>query len=359
MSFQQSISNLIIRLQPIGLSDKLFFVQYLRILLRSGFSLGEALRILALQTGNRRFRIILQTVQKMVEGGQSFGACLAKYESVFSAFIVNMVSAGEVSGNLEKTLEYLWLQMKKEHELKSRVRGALMYPAVVVAAMILVGIGMFIFVLPKITALFKEMNIALPLPTRIVIFISDLVTTRGPLLAIGFVIVVLLLWRALKTNKGQFQWHQLLLKIPIVAPIVLKINLALFSRTLSSLLHTDIPVVQSFQITGSVISNVLYRQAIASVAEELKRGIAIESSLRAFPQLFPPLVTQMVAVGEKSGTLDELLGQLAEFYEDEVDQTMRNLASIIEPVLIVLLGIAVGGLAVAIIMPMYALTEAM
>ena len=231
------------------------------------------------------------------------------------------------------------------------------YPVIVITAMIGIAIAMIVFVIPKITGMFEEVNATLPLPTRILIALSDFMIANGLWVGIGFVVLIIAFFRLIRTKKGSYIWHGLLLKLPIIAPILRKINLAKFSRTFSSLLKTDIPVVQSFQITASTLGNSHYRRAVENAAERVKKGVQIATILAEYPKLFPPLVVQMVSVGEETGTIDTILDELAIFYEEDVDRTMSNLTTILEPILILLLGAGVGGLAVSIILPIYTLTQ--
>jgi len=242
--------------------------------------------------------------------------------------------------------------------LVSKVKGALTYPAVILVAMSGIGIFMMIFVIPKITVMFKEFNAELPLATKLVILLSDGLVEHGLLFLIGLVVFILLIVKLIKTKKGKYIFHGLLLKLPIFSPIIKKINLARFARTISSLLKTDIMIIKSFQITANVLGNVYYRDALNEMSNKIKKGGTINEVINNYPKLFPPIVTQMIAVGEETGELDYILEELAEFYEGEVDQTMNNLPAIIEPVLLLILGVVVGGMAVAVIMPMYSLTSA-
>ena len=209
-----------------------------------------------------------------------------------------------------------------------------------------------------VTVIFADLDVELPLPTKILIAISNALINNGLISIILFIIVVVSFIRILKTYKGKFIFQSILLKLPIISPIIKKINLARFARNISSLLRTDILIIKSFKITANVLGNLHYRKAINEMSEQLRKGESITDSIKGYPSLFPPVVTQMVAVGEETGELDNILTELAEFYEDEVSQTMENLPSIIEPILILILGIGVGGMAIAIVMPMYSITTA-
>jgi type IV pilus assembly protein PilC len=270
-----------------------------------------------------------------------------------------MVEAGELSGNLEKVLNQLYIQMKKSHQIASKIKGALTYPAVIVVAMIGVITFLVVSVLPQMAAMFKEFEAELPLPTRILIAFSDFVQANGIMMVGGILLFGLLVFRILTTKKGKYYFQAVLLKAPIVSPIIKKINLAKFARTVSSLLKTDIMIVKTFHITSKVLGNLHYRQAVKEVGDKIKKGKRISEIMKEYPSLFPPVVTQISQTGEETGELDSILEELAEFYEGEVDKTMDSLPSIIEPILIIVLGIGVGGVAMAIVMPMYSLTSSM
>lgn len=341
----------------ITLTQKLFLVQQLAVMIKAGISLSVALKTLAEQSSSKNFKIILTDLQLGVEKGNLLSKCLEDYPRGFGELFISMVKAGEASGKLEDVLKQLFVQMKKDHDIIAKVRGAMTYPAIVVTMMFAIGILMMIYVIPTITSVFTELNVVLPLPTRILIAVSAFSVKYGIFLLIGTVVGTILLIRFERTARGKKIFHTILLKTPILGTIMMKINLARFCRSLSSLLKTDIPIVQSFEITSRILGNVIYREALLEAKEKIKKGVAIKDSLMEHEKLFPPVVLQMISVGEETGALDSILEESAIFYEDDVNQTMTNLPSIIEPVLMVILGIGVGGMAVAVIMPMYTLTE--
>lgn len=345
------------KLTGVKLTQKIFFTENLRVMIKAGLSLTEALRTLALQTESKAFRAIIETLKAEVEKGRSLSQALGAFPNVFPPIFVNMVSAGEISGTLEKTLEQLTTQMRKDYELISKIKSAMTYPAVIVAATVVIVTGMIVFVIPQILSIFEEIGAEeLPLPTRMLIAVTDFVTNYWYLAILGAVgLVSGFLW-FIRTEVGKALWHKILLNLWIIGPIVKKVNLARFTRTLSSLMRTDIPIVQALQISGEIVRNVYYRDACAAMAEAVKKGEAVSQILDRYPKLFPPLIVQMTAVGERAGTVDSMLEEIAEFYEKQVDQIMESLSSIIEPILILFLGVAVGGIALAIITPIYSLT---
>jgi type IV pilus assembly protein PilC len=280
------------------------------------------------------------------------------YPRIFNELFVNMIGSGEVSGKLEDVLAQLHIQTKKQYELASRIKGALTYPVIVVCAMIGIGIFMMVFIIPKITSVFTESDVPLPLFTRILIGLSDFLVNQWLISSVGGLIIIVGIYLLLHTERGQYFFQGIILNTPIIGPITKKVNLARFSRTTGSLLKTDIMIVNAFKITANVVSNLHYRKAILEISEQIKKGGQINEIIKNYPQFFPPMVTQMITVGEQTGEVTDILTDLADFYESEVDQIMQNLPSIIEPVLILMLGVGVGAIAIAVIMPMYSLTSA-
>lgn len=344
--------------QRIKLEDRIFFTQNLYIMIRTGFSLAQALKTLSVQTSNKRFKQIIDTMRENIEKGMTLSKSLQQFPKVFNELFVNMVAAGEVSGKLEDVLQQLTIQMKKDHSLIAKVKGALTYPLIIVIAMLGLGTGMIVYVIPQITGIFESANVELPLPTRFVIGLSDIISGYGIYI---FIVLVLLGYgysRFLKTNRGKLIVHKIMLKTPILGSIIKKINIARFTRSLSSLLKTDIPIVQTFKIIERTLGNVYYRQAMHETSEKVKQGVTIVNILEQYPELFPPILTQMVSVGEESGTLELIAEEVAIFYEDEVDQTMTTLPTILEPVIMLVIGAAAGLLVAAIILPIYSLSDA-
>lgn len=357
-SIVQRIDNWLLYNSSVPLTQKVFFTENLRVMVHAGLSISEALNTLALQAESKTFKRVIAIIKSDVEQGRLLSAGLAKFAKVFPPIFTNMIQIGEVSGTLEDVLLELTQQMKKDYELRSKVKGAMTYPVVVLVAMMGITTGLITFVLPKLLGVFKEFgNVKLPLATRVLMAISDFTQQNGLLVAVGFVsLVVAIIWFS-RTRIGKSIFHRMFITMPIIGPIAKKVNLARFSRTVSGLLRTDIPVVQSFHVTSDVLANVHYRAATRDAAERIKKGETISRSLAAYPKLFPPLVVQMVLVGERSGTVDDLLADIATFYEQQVDQVLDNLSSIIEPILILALGGMVGGIALAVITPIYALTQ--
>lgn len=352
------LSSILSRFQRIPATQKVFFVHNLEVMMRTGFSIGRALGVLAAQTSSKKLREIILEVKKEVESGVALAKALEKHKKYFSELFINMIAAGEASGKLDEVLKRLAIQMRKDHALMAKIKGALTYPAVVLAAMVGIVIVMMIFVIPQLTSVFTEAGAKLPLITRILFGSSAFLTHNVIWVVLGLIIIIFLMTRLLKSNKGRFYWHKLELKLPILSTIIKKVNLARFSRSLNSLLETDIPIVKTFEIIAKTLGNVHYRNAVKEAAEKLKTGATVQKCLEKYPDLFTPIILQMIAVGEESGTLDTISEEIASFYEEEVDQTMSNLANIIEPVLMLVLGVGVAVIVAAVILPIYSLSQA-
>lgn len=356
-SAMDKINNFLLKFSRVPSTEKLFFIQHLGVMLKAGVSLLSALQTLSKQSESPRLAKILKEVAVSVEKGKTLTDSFRPHKDIFGELFINMIDAGEVSGKLESVLEQLYVQMKKQHQLMSRVKGAMTYPLVILFAMTGIGIFMIVVIVPQLTAMLKDFNSELPLATKILIGVSDSIVNNGLVWGGGFILLIIIIIKTLSTHTGKYYFQSITLRLPVFGPIIKKINLAKFARNISSLLKTDIMIIKSFQITGNVLGNLHYRAAILDMAEKIKKGGTIYDVICTYPKLFPPIVTQMVAIGEQTGELDSILQQLAEFYEDEVDQIMQNLPSIIEPLLILVMGVGVGGMAIAIIMPMYSISS--
>jgi type IV pilus assembly protein PilC len=343
----------------IRLKDKLFFTQYLRLMLKSGVSISVALKTLSDQVATSSFKKILSSVYHEVENGSSLASSMRRYEKSFGELYVNMIAAGETAGRLEDVLNELFVQTKKQNELASKVKTATAYPLVIILAMIGVLTFLTIFVLPILTGIFNDLDAELPLPTRIIMGFSSFMNQHGLIAIVLFIVFIFILTIFVRTKIGKKVIEAILLRAPIFKDIVIKINVARFSRSLATLLRTDIPIVRSFQISANTIGNLHYRQAIAQMSEVIKSGNQISQIIAKNKLLFPSIMVQVVKVGEETGNLDEALSELADFYEDEIKNILNDLPAIIEPILIMILGLGVALIATAIVMPIYGLAEIM
>lgn len=360
-AFEQKLNWWVAKhLTRISFTDKVFFVDHLKTMVKAGLSIVEALDILSKEMANKKFQMQLKEVKEKVEKGQPLSAVLAEYPKMFPPIYVKMIAAGEVSGKLEESLEQIVLQMKKTQELISSIRGAMIYPAVVVTAMVGIGIMMATVVLPQLLVLFEDFDAELPLATKILIAITDFISQPLNLVLVfaGLVLVIGSWVYALrKYPKFRSGVHGFTLRVPIFGGVIRKINLARFSLTLSSLMRSTIPIVEAVNITAETCSNLKYREALHSASDRVQDGSPLSEILREYDRIFPSMVTEMILVGERTGEVDHMLSELAEYYGNEVDKTMKNFSTIIEPVLILIMGVAVAGLAVAVVMPMFNLVQ--
>ncbi|MFA5926287.1 MAG: type II secretion system F family protein [Parcubacteria group bacterium] len=342
----------------VSLKDKMMFARHLGVMLASGLSLPKALKVISNQTGNKKFRRILSELENDIKTGNSLANSLEKYP-VFDELSVNMIRVGEAGGNMEEVLGLLADQLEKEHNLLSKVRGAMYYPSVILLVMIGVGIAMMIYVVPKLTTVFSDISSSLPLSTRMIIASSNYMASHQLIVISGIVLLAAVLVAFFKTSTGKKISSLIFFKAPVIKNVVIKVNNARFARIYSSLTKSGVPVVESLKIISRTLTNNAYQKAFRDISEDVQRGKPLHEELARYPKLFPILVMQMVEVGEETGKTVEVLTNLAHFYEDEVDQLTKNLSSIIEPVLMVIIGSAVGFFAISMIMPMYSVMENM
>ncbi|OGY79922.1 MAG: hypothetical protein A3B74_01570 [Candidatus Kerfeldbacteria bacterium RIFCSPHIGHO2_02_FULL_42_14] len=351
------LTYIVRKIRGVNTLERLFFVQNLEVMTRTGFSLAEALRILSPQIKNTYFRESVEDIQQEVEHGHTLASSMQKYPKIFSELFVHMIEGGEVTGQLENTLKQLVRQLKKQYLLKKKITNALIYPIFILVTMVIVGIAMITFVLPKILILYTSDTIALPLPTRVLLAFTNFMSHNIILIIITFVIALITMILFIRNRETKKFWHKFVLIIPIAKKILINIQLAQFFRTLHALLKTDIPIVKSFLIIAKILKLIPYQEIIYTASQKLKKGITVHESLDQNVKLFPKTVIQMVRIGEESGTLDDISGEIAEFFEEEVDSSMNNLTVIIEPLLMLILGAGVAFIAVAVVMPMYSLVN--
>lgn len=260
---------------------------------------------------------------------------------------------GETTGKLTLVLKLLARQMKKDYDLRRRVKGAMMYPAIIVSALLAVGTLMMIYVVPTLTQTIKELGVELPFTTRIIILVSDLLLNYALWFLAGAILAAALFWRALKTEKGKELFDRFIVRVPILGPLVKKFNAARFTRTLAYLITSGVPIVRSLEIVSRVLGNTLYRRAIKTASGDIQKGRPLNELLAVYPDIFQPVVIQMIKVGEETGKLGDLLLRIALFFEEDVNETTKNLSTVIEPLLMIVVGIAVGFFAISMLQPIY------
>ena len=336
----------------VKLKDLAVFSRQFATMINSGLSLLRSLNILAEQTESKPLRETIRQVRDEIEGGGSLSSALAKHPKVFNDLYVSMVRSGETGGNLDLVLLRLAEAIEKQVALRSEIKSAMTYPVVVFVMVVLIVTAMLIFIVPMFENLYKELGGTLPAPTRILIGVSNLIKSLWwlvILLGVG-AFFGLRAWK--KTESGRMIFDSFKIKVPVFGPLFHKVALSRFSRTLSDLIRSGVPILESLDIVSGTVNNAVVSKAILAVQESVKSGESIARPLLEH-SVFPPMVVQMIAVGEETGALDTMLTKIADFYDQEIEATVQALTSLIEPILIAVMGAAVGGMVIALYMPMF------
>lgn len=341
----------------ISIHDKIIFTRNLSGMLKAGLPLSRALSVLERQTGNEKLKKIISSVNTSIGTGSSFSVSLAMFPSIFPTLVTSMVKAGEEGGKMGEALGGIADQLERTYLLQRKVRGALMYPAVVITVMLIIGILMFIFIVPQLTSTFTDFGVELPFSTRVVVATSNFMRDHT-ITGLALILVVLFaIFTAVKTVKGKRIIDFILLRIPIISTLVKEANAARTGQTLSSLLSSGVEVVTALQITSEVMGNSYYRDVLEKARETIQKGEPISAIFREASHVYPPFLSEMVAVGEETGKLSEMLRETGVFFENEVEQKTKDMSTIIEPVLMVIVGVAVFFFAVAMLSPAYSLMD--
>jgi len=343
--------------QSVPLQERINFAHHLSIAIKSGLPILEALRLIRTQASSKKLGKIIDSVSKDIENGQFLAQALQKYENIFGDFFINLVKVGEASGNLSETLLYLSTELKKQKEVGQRVRGALMYPAVILVVTVAVTLFLTLFIFPKILPIFVSLGIQLPFTTRFVIQLLTFLSRYG-LVTLGSIIVFVAAARLLlSVEKIHFVFDRVLLSIPFTSKILKNLTMTSFTRSLSVLLRSGMNIVDALEVAKGTFHNRFYRSEVEKIVSSVKKGESIARYLALQPRLFPPMLTGMIQVGESTGNLEQNLLYLSEYYESEVDEIVKNLTSILEPVLLLFMGLVVGFIALSIITPIYKVTQ--
>lgn len=365
--------------KKVKIKDLVIFTRELSTMISAGVSLPRGLDTLAQQTDNKYFKEVIGTINHDVESGVSLANALAKHPRVFSEVYVNMVRAGEAGGILDDIMKRLALQVEKDSAIRHKIRSAMAYPVVILSITVVAFFGIMLFVIPKIGKILHDLggpDAKFPIYTQMLLNLSSFLTSHSILHTIPVInklpligtlpnIVLFLglaaagiiyLRRYIRTPGGQYKFHALLLRIPVLKTVLIKIAVARFARTFSSLMSSGVTVLEALEVTGKAVGNRVIQKQLADVAEAVKNGQSLGKQLLSAPY-FPPIVGQMIIVGEETGKIDEILVKVAEFYEEEVDAVIESLTSIIEPVMIVLLGAIVGLIAASVMGPIAGLSK--
>ena len=338
----------------IKLGDLVVFSRQLATMINAGLAIVRALYVLYEQTENPKLKDVVVAVRKDVEAGSSLSEALEKHPEVFSRLYVEMVKAGEIGGILDGVLLRVADQLERDQDLRRKVRSAITYPMVVLVLAILAASFMLIFIVPVFATMFQDLGGTLPLPTRITMAISEILTSIfGVLVYAGMALAVVAFLRWKKSEKGRKVWGRAVLRIPAkIGDVVRKVALARFARTLATLGAAGVPILQAIEITATSSGNWVVESSLLKSRDAIREGIPLYKPLEAEP-VFPPMVTRMIAVGEQTGDIDGMLTKIAEFYESEVDAAVKALTSIIEPLMIVVVGGIVGAIVISMYLPMF------
>lgn len=339
----------------VSFNDIVVMTRQLATMVESGLVVSEGLDILIDQQSNKRFKEILESISRDVKSGLELASAFRKHPEIFSPLYCNLVKAGESAGKLDIVLTQMADNLEKDREFRSRVRGALIYPVIVLTMMVVVIFIMMIFVIPRLTSLYTQTNIDLPLPTKILIFVSNIFSHFWWLMlaVIGAFIIAFKRWIA--TEKGKYYYDSLLLKTPVVGKIIRGSALTNFTRTFGLLTTAGIPILDSLAIVSEILGNLVYKKALQSSLKGVERGLTLSAQLEQ-EGVFPKIVPQMFKVGEETGKVDQVSFKMAEYFESETDHIVKNLTVIIEPVVLIILGLGVAFLVLSIILPIYKLT---
>lgn len=332
--------------------DLAIFVRQFSVMIDAGLPLVQCLEILGTQQDNKTFAKILQTTRMDVEGGASLADAMRKHPKAFDDLFVNMIAAGEAGGILDTILKRLATYIEKAVKLKAQVKGAMVYPVAVVSIAGIVIAVILWKVIPTFASMFAGLGAELPLPTRLVILMSQWLIRLAPFLIIFGILAVVSFRRYYATHGGRRVVDRLILKLPILGIIMQKIAVARFCRTLSTLISSGVPILDGLEITARTSGNAIIEDAIMAVRKGVESGLTVAQPLKE-SGVFPSMVVQMIGVGEQTGALDAMLSKIADFYEEEVDQAVANLLTLMEPVMILFLGVTVGGIVIAMYLPLF------
>jgi len=343
-------------LNHVSKKEIVIFSRQLATLINAKVPIIQAFEILLSQITNRALKNAIAEMMNDIEGGKSLSEAVAVFPHIFSDLYVNLVKSGELSGTLDQSLVYLANQQEKDYELTSKIIGAMTYPIFIVSAILIVGALMFVFVLPQMIGVLKEADVELPVTTKILIFVTDVLQNYWGLifaLTIGLGVGSQFY---IRSSGGRIVWDHIKLKLPVFGKLFRNIYMNRFARNLSTLVEGGIPIVQALKTVAEIVGNMVYKQIILEAASEVETGKSIATVFVARPEI-PAIVTQMVRVGEQTGTLHEILGKLADFYDKEVANTLGTLTTLLEPIIMMLLGLAVAVMVAGILLPIYNLAS--
>jgi len=363
MSLFEKINNWLIMNSTVKINELAVLFRLLATMIQSGLNIIKSLNILEQQIQNKKLKLLIGKIKKDVESGSTLSQAMGKYPETFGEAQIGMIYAGEASGKLNNVLNQLATQIEKSASITGKIKGAMIYPIVIILVIIGVGITMMIFVVPKIAEVFASANATLPLLTRILISMSNFTISKTfgifniiyVFIIIGFLFMLFLIWK--KTNTGKYLWDKLMLKLPIFGGIFQKVALSKFCRGLSAMTTSGISIIKALKIISNTVGNEVYRQRIMLIAYDVKKGIFISDNIQEDTHLFPPMVVSMIGVGEKTAQLHQITDKIADFYEEEVDNLVSNLSKLMEPLIIIVIGVLAGLMIGALMLPLMQMSE--
>ncbi len=357
MDIYYKINSFFVERSSVGIEVKAQFFHLLGVMLNSGIPMLRSIESLVVQMEDSpRMKMILLDIHQNIEGGSSLSGAMMVYPDVFSDQEVGMVQSGEIAGRLTRVLENLASDTEKADMMRKKIKSAMMYPIVVLTLLVAVIIAMMVFVVPKLTDLFASTNEELPLITRIVVGFSDFLIAHGLMLFAGFLAIFLGLTIFKKTELGKYMFDKFKLKIPVFGKLLMKVYLSRISRSLNNLLDSGVSILKTMEITAESVGNEVYRRRLMLALEDIKQGIPLAENLTE-SELFPPMMVNMIEVGEKTAQLDEIADKIAHFYEAEVDNTVGGLSKILEPMILIIIGLTVGAVVAAVMLPIMQLSN--
>ena len=359
-SEKTSIKNISISLpflNSIKMQEKIIFAKNLGSMLSAGLPLLRALSVMERQTKNKELKKVLVSIQKSISEGKTLSESMSLYKKVFSPVFISMVASGEQSGKLAESLKNIAIQMDKTYSLQRRIRGAMMYPCIILFVMAIVAVLMLTYIVPTLMKTFNDLKLDLPASTKFVLFASNLLINNGLIVLLCVVVVVGIFITWSKRESGKRVIHYLVLKVPVIGNIIKEVNSARTTRTLSSLLTSGVDMVESIKITKNIVQNVYFKDVLEKAEATVQKGDPISKVFTENTKLYPIFVGEMMSVGEETGKIGEMLLGVAVFYEEDVEQKTKDMSTIIEPFLMVIIGAVVGFFAVSMIAPMYSLVN--
>jgi len=339
----------------VSVNEQIILTKNLSGMLRAGLSLSRALSVLEKQTKNSTLNKILLSISADINSGESLSSGLSKFPEIFSTLFISMTKAGEESGNLAGALSDIGINLDKSHYLTKKIRGALIYPGVILSAMVVIGVLMFAFVVPTLASTFKELGVVLPTSTRILIFLGNFFSHN---LVLTFVIIIGIALGGYFLFQAKFMakyFDFIIVRMPVIGNLAKELNTARTARTMSSLLSSGVSIIRSVEITGDVVQNIYYKKVLNEVKVAIEKGAPFSKIFEENSKLYPVMMSEMAQVGEETGKLSEMLLEIALFYEAEIENKTKNLSVIIEPVLMIVIGSGVGFFAISMISPLYSI----